>query len=125
MDPFQDPALFAAVKLSLVTSLVSTLLSLLIAVPSGYVLSRCRFPGRTLMDTLVDIPIVLPPLVMGLALLIFFSTPVGRFLDRGIWDRGLFVYQPPGNILRSRHLDSRGDAPKFGMYYGPDEEGAA
>jgi molybdate transport system permease protein len=96
---WQDPALFAAIKLSLVTSLASTVLSLLIAVPSGYVLSRCRFPGRTLMDTLVDIPIVLPPLVMGLALLIFFSTPVGRFLDRGIWPRGIFVYQPLGIVL--------------------------
>lgn len=47
------------------------------------------------------------------------------YLDHGEpawWDWRLFVYQPPGNILRSRHLDSRGDAPKFGMYYGPEED---
>lgn len=105
-----DPALREAIRLSLVTSLASTALSLLVAIPSGYVLSRARFPGHDLLDTLIDIPIVLPPLVMGLAILIFFSSPFGLFLDRGIlpfgaqhgqglWPRGIFVYQPLGIVL--------------------------
>jgi len=94
-----DFALLGAVKLSVVTSVASTALSVLVAVPAGYVLSRRRFPGASLVDTVLDLPIILPPLVMGLAVLIFFNTPVGRFIDRGIREEGLFVYQPLGIVL--------------------------
>jgi len=58
------------------------LLSLWVAVPTGYLMSRFRFPGKRLMDAILDIPIVLPPLVIGLSLLILFQTPVGRALQR-------------------------------------------
>jgi molybdate transport system permease protein len=47
-------------------------MSLWVGTPLGYLLSRYRFPGRWLVDTLVDIPVVLPPLVLGLSLLILF-----------------------------------------------------
>ncbi len=50
--------------------------------PAGYVLSRFRFPGKSLVDAVLDIPIVLPPLVIGLALLILFQTPLGRAVER-------------------------------------------
>ena len=94
-----DPALRQAVVLSLVTSLASTVLAVLMAIPAGYILSRSHFPGNGLADTVVDLPIVLPPLVMGLAVLIFFNTGIGRWLDRGIWPDGIFVYQPLGIVL--------------------------
>ncbi len=94
-----DRALLHAVKLSVVTSVTSTVLSVAVAVPSGYVLSRHRFPGHFVLDTVLDLPIVLPPLVMGLAVLIFFNTGVGRWLDRGLVEDGLFVYQPLGIVL--------------------------
>lgn len=94
-----DKALKDAVMLSIVTSVSSTALSVLVAVPAGYILSRFRFPGYTVLDTIIDFPIVLPPLVMGLAVLIFFSTPLGQWIDRGIWERGIFVYQPLGIVL--------------------------
>ena len=96
---FADKDLLYAIKLSLMTSLASTLLSVMVAVPAGYVLSRSRLPGMTVIDTLLDIPIVLPPLVMGLAVLIFFSTPLGQFLDRGIVKEGIFIYKPMGIVL--------------------------
>ncbi|MDD2599701.1 MAG: ABC transporter permease [Kiritimatiellae bacterium] len=96
---FTDPALRHSIWLSLSTSTASTLLSLLVAVPSGYILSRRVFRGHALVDSLIDLPIVLPPLVMGLAILIFFNTTVGRWLDRGLVDHGLFVYQPLGIVL--------------------------
>ena len=51
------------------------------AVPLGYVLSRFAFPGRSLIAVLMDVPIVLPPLVVGLSLLILFQTPPGRFIN--------------------------------------------
>ena len=49
--------------------------------PLGYLLSRFDFPGRALIDVLIDLPIVLPPLVVGLSLLILFQTPPGRLVD--------------------------------------------
>jgi molybdate transport system permease protein len=96
---FGDPALRHSILLSLVTSSVSTVLSLLVAIPAGYVMARRRFWGHTLADTILDLPIVLPPLVMGLCILIFFNTGVGRWLDRGVVKEGLFVYQPLGIVL--------------------------
>jgi molybdate transport system permease protein len=87
-----------ALWMSTWTSLVSTLIALLFAVPMGYALSRFRFPGRILADALVDLPIVFPPLVAGLTLLVFFSqTALGRWIQE---DLGLeFVFQPKGIVL--------------------------
>ncbi len=96
---FGDDALLSAIWLTLVTSFTSTVLAVAVALPSGYVLSRRRFPAQIVLDTLLDMPIVLPPLIMGLSILIFFNTTVGRFIDRGIWDEGLFIYQPAGIVL--------------------------
>ena len=85
-----------AIKLSCLSSFITALLSLCIGIPAGYALSRYRFPGVTLVDTIVDMPIVLPPLIMGISLLIFFRTPVGRAIESS----GLhFVYTPQGVIL--------------------------
>src|SRR3954451_17440556 len=54
-----------AIKLSLVSCTASSLLSLLVAVPLGYMLARRNFAGKTLVDATLVIPIVLPPLVVG------------------------------------------------------------
>jgi len=71
-----------AFRLSLISCTLATLLSLWVAIPGGYLLSRFRFAGRSLVDAVLDIPIVLPPLVIGLALLILFQTPPGRAVER-------------------------------------------
>jgi molybdate transport system permease protein len=60
---------------------LSTLLSLWVAVPLGYLLSRFEFRGKGMVDALLDIPIVLPPLVVGLGLLILFQSPPGRAVE--------------------------------------------
>lgn len=91
-----SPEIRAAMWLSLWTTTVSAVISMVFAVPMGYALSRYRFPGRMLADTLVDLPIVFPPLVMGLSLLVFFRTPFGVWLESiGIE----FIYQRSGIIL--------------------------
>ena len=77
-----SPEIQYSIKLSLVSCTLTTLLSLWVAVPTGYVLSRHQFPGRRVMDAVLDIPIVLPPLVIGLSLLILFQTPLGRAVQR-------------------------------------------
>lgn len=73
----RNPEILAAFRLTLITCSISAILSVWAGTPLGYVLSRFRFPGRTIVDTLVDIPIVLPPLVMGLSLLILFHIKIG------------------------------------------------
>lgn len=68
----QSPEIRYSIMLSLTTCTLSAILSLWVAVPAGYLLSRFDFPGKQLLDALFDIPIVLPPLVVGLSLLILF-----------------------------------------------------
>lgn len=66
-----------AIQLSMVSCTAAALLSLVVAIPLGYLLSRCRFRGQAVVDAVLDIPIVLPPLVIGLSLLILFQVPIG------------------------------------------------
>jgi len=80
-DALQSREIQYAIKLSLVSCLVTAVLSLWVAVPLGYLVSRTRFWGRPLIETIVDIPIVLPPLVIGLSLLILFQTPPGKWIE--------------------------------------------
>jgi molybdate transport system permease protein len=78
----KSPEIRYAIKLSLISCSITTLLALWVAVPLGYLLARYHFPGKGLVDSVLDIPIVLPPLVIGLSLLILFQTPPGRWLER-------------------------------------------
>jgi len=76
------PEFHFAVTFTLWTSLLATALAAVVAVPCGFILSRYSFPGKVLIDTLMDIPIVLPPLVSGIALLILFGPVLGNTLTR-------------------------------------------
>jgi molybdate transport system permease protein len=73
-----------ALRLSLSVVLRSVLLSLPFAVAIAWVLARRRFPGRTLFDAFVHLPLVLPPVVVGYLLLVLFGTrgPLGAWLER-------------------------------------------
>jgi len=90
------PEIRFAVTLSLISCSITAILSLWIGVPLGYLLSRAQFRGKTMVDTLLDIPIVLPPLVIGLSLLILFQTPPGRWFQDNV--AGV-TYQIPSVIL--------------------------
>lgn len=78
---FRSREVLAAIRLSAVTSVLTLGLVVLVSVPVGYALSRYKFPGRTLADTIVDLPIVLPPVVIGVSLLVFFTTLPGRWIE--------------------------------------------
>lgn len=67
-----------AFLLSLLTSVFTLILVLVTAVPIGYALSRYHFFGHSIVDTFVDVPVVLPPIVLGLSLLAFFGTGFGN-----------------------------------------------
>jgi molybdate transport system permease protein len=64
-----------ALRLSLLTTACSLALTLALGTPLAYILARSSFAGRTVLDAIVDLPIVVPPAVAGLALLFAF----GRF----------------------------------------------
>jgi molybdate transport system permease protein len=67
------PSAIAALRLSLLTSTVSTALSIATGMPLAYILARWKFKGITFLELLVDLPVVLPPSVAGLVLLIAFG----------------------------------------------------
>lgn len=76
-----------ALRLSLVASLATTLVGLVLGVPLAFVLARGRFAGRSLLRGVVLVPLVLPPVVGGTALLAAFGAdgPVGRIVaDAGV-----------------------------------------
>ena len=85
-----------AIKLSLLTSIISTALVIIIGIPIAYSLARYNIPLKSLINTLVDLPLALPPLVAGVGLLLFSTTPLGEALE----DVGLrFVFSPLGIVL--------------------------
>jgi molybdate transport system permease protein len=94
--------------LSLATATITTLLALLVAIPAGYALSRFHIPGKVVVDTLVDAAIVLPPLILGVSLLVFFSLLRRMGESMGTveqpsrlvqWIYDFFLYQRPGIVL--------------------------
>lgn len=95
------PEIRYSIMLSLVSCTLAAILSVFVAVPIGWLLARLKFKGRNLVDAILDIPIVLPPLVVGLSLLILFQfwpftskiPGIGKSLNQ------LVVYQVPAVIL--------------------------
>ncbi len=94
-EVFTNPGYRYAVVLSLVSCSITTILSVWIAVPTAYLMTRVEFPGKRIVDAMLDIPIVLPPLVIGLGLLMLFQTPPGAFVQQYV----TFTYAIPGVIL--------------------------
>jgi molybdate transport system permease protein len=102
VDALRKPEIQYALQLTLITCTISALLSIWVATPLGYLLSRFTFRGRWLIDTIIDIPVVLPPLVIGLSLLILFHLPIGGTnLEEQLQKQlGLRVtYAPPAVVL--------------------------
>jgi molybdate transport system permease protein len=81
-EPLTD-AEWTAIALSVRVATVAAILSLPFGVAVAYLLARSRFPGRALVDALVHLPLVMPPVVTGYLLLLTLGRrgPVGAFLD--------------------------------------------
>ncbi len=78
-----SPAEWTAVELSLRISIIATAFALPFGIAIGWLLARKEFWGKTLLDGIVYLPLVLPPVVTGYLLLITFGRrgPIGAFLD--------------------------------------------
>ncbi len=88
-----SPAEWAAVLLSLEIAAKSVAFSLPIAVAVAWLLARYDFPGKAIVDGIVHLPLVLPPVVVGYLLLLTFGVrgPVGAFLDETFGVRLVFT----------------------------------
>jgi molybdate transport system permease protein len=73
LEQLSQPAVTQAIKLSLITTLISVLLMAGLGTPLAYWLARGHVPGRPVIETVLDLPIVLPPAVAGIALLMTFG----------------------------------------------------
>ncbi|MFB6086148.1 MAG: ABC transporter permease [Halodesulfurarchaeum sp.] len=79
LGAFLEPGVLNAVKYSLLSAPVSTAIATVFGVPLAYVLARTTFPGKVVVDALVVLPLVMPPVVGGVMLLTGFGhfTPLG------------------------------------------------
>jgi len=96
-----SPDEWQILALSVRVAIVSVVCSLPVAVLVALVLARLEFPGKTLLDALVPLPLVLPPVVVGFALLVLFGKrgPIGSLLDA--WFGFTFAFRWTGAALAS------------------------
>jgi len=78
-----DPEVTAALTLSLVTSVISLVVVILVGTPFAYIHCRNQYPGKVLVDTVIDLPLVLPPAVAGMALLVLYGRAglIGKYAN--------------------------------------------
>ena len=75
----------SAIILSLVAATASTALAIILAIPAAYALARINFPGKRLLDTFIDLPMVLTPIALGTLILMSWNTAIGQLLsDMGL-----------------------------------------
>lgn len=91
-----QPDVQHAIRLSIFCATAAATLGMILAIPSAYSLARFRFPGRTLVDALLDIPIIVSPIAIGMTLLLMFRSSPGSWVQQHLVR---FVFEVPGIIL--------------------------
>ncbi|NPA69224.1 MAG: ABC transporter permease subunit [Crenarchaeota archaeon] len=81
IESLRSSEMMFSLKLTLISALISTILVMIVGTPAAYALARFSFPGKKIIMTILDLPIAMPEVVLGLALLLLFGkTPLGTFL---------------------------------------------
>lgn len=96
---FTAKTVLRALRMSMVTSLVTLVLVIVTAIPAGYALSRYRFPGRALINALVDVPIFMPPVVVGVSLLAVFGFGWGCAVKQALRGVGISLVSWVGIVM--------------------------
>ena len=96
LSAIKSQEILFAVGLSLTTATISTIISIVIAIPVAYAISKNDFWGKSFIDSLLDLPIVVSPIAIGAALLVFFSTSLGSAINDHII---AFVFTVSGIVL--------------------------
>jgi len=90
------PYTLFSIRLSLIAATLATFFAIVIGLPSAYALSRFEFVGKRIIDTFLEIPMIMSPIALGASFLIFFNTPLGELIqNKGIF----FVFEVPGIVL--------------------------
>jgi molybdate transport system permease protein len=92
-----SPAVLSALRVSAATTAITLLLAVVFGTPIAYSLARSEFPGKPLLDALLDLPIVLPPVVAGLGLLLTFGR--NGLLGPGLRVAGLELAFSPAAVV--------------------------
>lgn len=100
----QSAAVQDVLRVSLLTTGVTLLLTVLLITPVVYLLARFRFPGRTLLDILLDLPIVLPPVMAGVGLPLTFGR--SRLLGPGLELAGVSLAFSPAAVVMAQLFTS-------------------
>jgi sulfate transport system permease protein len=95
---FRDPDTLSAIRLTLIVAPSAVLLNLLFGVAAAWAIARFRFPGRTILITLIDLPFAVSPVVAGLALVLIFG--LQGWLGPWLRDHHIkIIFATPGLIL--------------------------
>jgi sulfate transport system permease protein len=98
LDALTDPAVLHAFRVTAIVTLWTVILNTIFGVGAAILLVRHRFPGRRLMSLLIDLPLAVSPVVVGLALILVYGRfqPIGGWLD----DHGIkVIFAYPGMVL--------------------------
>jgi molybdate transport system permease protein len=98
-----------SLRLSLITATSATAISVFFAIPAAYALSRYRFFGRQIIDTILELPMIVSPVALGALILIFFNTPVGGFVQQN----GIQVVFTVYGILLAQFITTVGIATRL------------
>jgi sulfate transport system permease protein len=98
VEAIRDPYAWHALKLTFLTALVMVVVNILTGTATAWVLVRYEFPGRSLVNALIDLPFAVPTIVTGVMLVVLFgpSSVVGSILGRYGWG---VIYHQPGIVL--------------------------
>jgi sulfate transport system permease protein len=105
LDSLTDPSVLHAFRVTAIIAFWAVILNTIFGVGLAILLVRHRFPGRRLLNVLIDLPIAVSPVVVGLALILVYGrfAPVGGWLDhRGV--KVIFAY--PGMVLATMFFRS-------------------
>ncbi len=105
---FSKRTLFS-LRLSLMMATSATVLSVFFALPAAYALSRYKFFGRQVIDTILELPMIVSPVALGALILIFFNTPAGNFLQQ----KGIQVVFTVYGILVAQFITTVGIATRL------------
>ncbi len=96
LDTLLSERTLFSVRLSVAAATISTVFSILIALPAAFALSRYEFRGKRAVDTMLELPMIVSPAALGAMLLIFFNNPLGLWIQ----DHGAqFVFTFYGIVL--------------------------
>lgn len=98
-----------AIRLSIGAATAATFMSVLLGLPAAYALSRYDFRGKSVVDTMLELPMIVSPAALGAMLLIFFTTPAGQWLQ----DNGVRIVFAAGGVILAQFITTVGIATRL------------